>query len=89
MATATLPDDRLGPSGRPSADDAGPAAPPAHLRMAAWARSNRLFAAVLAVAALLRVLVMVAYAPALEFYGDSPAYLAASRHPFQPRQTSN
>src|SRR4051794_28461007 len=82
MTTATLPDDRLGdaPGRRSSAADSP--TPPIGTRVATWVRANRLFAAALAVATVLRLVVMVAYPPALEFYGDSPSYLAASRHPF-------
>src|SRR4051794_31674074 len=82
MATATLPDDRLGdaPGGESDAAYPGPSA--LGTRVAAWVRGNRLFASALAVAIVLRVVVMAAYPPALEFYGDSPSYLTASRHPF-------
>ena len=41
-----------------------------------WWRGHRLFAALLVAAAGLRVVVQLAYAPALFFYGDSFAYLA-------------
>src|SRR3954468_2244260 len=82
MTTATLPDDRLGdaPGRRSSAADSP--TPPIGTRVATWVRANRLFAAALAVATVLRLVVMIAYPPALEFYGDSPSYLVASRHPF-------
>ena len=50
-------------------------------RLAGWVADNPLFTAVFAVAALLRLLVALAYPPALEFFGDSQSYLAASRHP--------
>src|SRR5438270_5476494 len=82
MATATLPDDRLGDSPSRGADDAERARPALSMRIAGWVRANRLFASAMALAAVLRVIVLVAYPPALEFYGDSPSYLAASRNPF-------
>lgn len=46
-----------------------------------WLADNRLFTVALAVAAVLRLVVAIAYAPALEFFGDSQSYLAASAHP--------
>src|SRR5947209_4237898 len=80
MATATLTGDRLGDApGRGS--DEGERLPP-QVRVAAWIRANRLFTAALAAAGVLRLIVVIAYPPALEFYGDSPSYLTASRHPF-------
>src|SRR3954454_5945972 len=82
MATATLPDDRLGVAPGRGAGAAHPQPPALGTRVAAWLRANRLFASALAVATVLRLVVMVAYPPALEFYGDSPSYLTASRHPF-------
>ena len=45
-----------------------------------WIGDNKLFCAVLLAGAVLRLLVAIAYAPALEFFGDSPAYLAGARH---------
>src|SRR3954466_13196712 len=82
MATATLPVDRLGDAPGRGSSAAHPQPPALGTRVAAWLRANRLFAAALAVATVLRLVVMIAYPPALEFYGDSPSYLVASRHPF-------
>src|SRR4051794_35103685 len=82
MATATLPVDRLGDAPGRGSSAAHPQPPALGTRVAAWLRANRLFASALAVATVLRLVVMVTYPPALEFYGDSPSYLAASRHPF-------
>jgi hypothetical protein len=81
MAITTLTDDRLGDAPSRGSDDADRTKPPG-ARVAAWIRANRLFTAALAAAAVLRLIVMLAYPPALEFYGDSPSYLSASRHPF-------
>src|SRR4051795_12534444 len=82
MTTATLPEDRLGDAPGQRSDAADQPARPVGARAAVWLRTNRLFASALAVAAVLRLVVMVAYPPALEFYGDSPSYLTAARHPF-------
>lgn len=49
-------------------------------RVLTWAATNRLFTAALVLGLLVRVLVMVAYPPALEFFGDSPSYLQAADH---------
>ncbi len=51
-----------------------------HLRRIWWERlrRHRLITAVVVVAVVVRVLVAVAYAPALEFFGDSYDYLRAS-----------
>src|SRR3954453_18356041 len=79
MASSTLLDDR------PFSDDAAPWAAPV-LRpglIRGWVRQHRLFSAALAAGAVLRVLVAIAYPPALEFFGDSSSYLAASQHPFR------
>src|SRR3954462_161988 len=82
MATATLPVDRLGDAPGRGSSAAHPQPPALGTRVAAWLLANRLFASALAVATVLRLVVMVTYPPALEFYGDSPSYLTASRHPF-------
>lgn len=49
-------------------------------RVLTWIATNRLFTMTLAVGFAMRVIVMVAYPPALEFFGDSPSYLLASDH---------
>ncbi len=49
-------------------------------RLLIWLTSNRLFTAMLVIGLSMRVLVMVAYPPALEFFGDSPSYLQAADH---------
>ena len=51
-------------------------------RVAVFARENRAFTVALVIAVLLRLLVTVAYWPALEFFGDSGSYLANARNPF-------
>jgi hypothetical protein len=56
---------------------------PLTVRVTDWARDNRLFCAALVIAAALRVVVAIAYAPALEFFADSYAYLNSARHPFR------
>jgi hypothetical protein len=55
--------------------------PQAGTVVADWVRSNRLFCTVIGVGVVVRLLVAIAYAPALEFFGDSPAYLASAAHP--------
>jgi len=80
MAISTLTDDRLGDAPSRGSGDADRLPPQA--RVAAWMRANRLFTSALAAAGVLRLVVMIAYPPALEFYGDTPSYLSASRHPF-------
>lgn len=76
MSTTALPEADLA-----ARQPGGVAVAPVHRRLAEWARDNRLFSAALVVAALLRILVAVAYTPALAFYGDSYAYLGAARQP--------
>ena len=49
-------------------------------RLLTWMSDNRLFTGMLVLGLVLRVLVMVAYPPALEFFGDSPSYLSAAQH---------
>ena len=55
--------------------------PDAGTVVADWVRSNRLFCTVVGVGVVVRLLVAIAYAPALEFFGDSPAYLASASRP--------
>ena len=76
-APATL-DQRVEGGSLPAASP-GLRQPP---RLVTWADTHRLFASALAAGLVLRVIVAVAYPPALEFTGDSPSYLAASRTPF-------
>jgi hypothetical protein len=49
-------------------------------RLARWFADNRLFTGVLVVATVVRLLVEVAYAPALEFFGDSYDYMQEAGH---------
>ncbi|HET6910058.1 MAG TPA: phospholipid carrier-dependent glycosyltransferase [Mycobacteriales bacterium] len=68
-------------TGLPTRDVAGePASPPPVAwttaeRLRLWAIDNRAFCVVAAFATVLRLVVLIAYAPALEFFGDSPGYL--------------
>ena len=78
-APATL-DERVEGASLPSP---GPAWPQPRPRLVTWTLNHRLFASALAAALVLRVIVAVAYPPALEFTGDSPSYLTASRAPFE------
>src|SRR5947209_16635261 len=52
-------------------------------RLVQWIAANRLFTAAFVLGFVLRLLVFIAYAPALQFTGDSPSYLTASRAPLQ------
>lgn len=83
-APTTLPDERVDAAPwTAGATSTGAGRGPGLLgRLGRWADANRVFAAALAVAFVLRVVVAVAYPPALEFTGDSPSYLAASHSPF-------
>jgi hypothetical protein len=50
-------------------------------------RENRAMAILLAIAAVVRVLVMIAYQPAFWYGGDSGSYIMAAEHPLTPMAT--
>lgn len=78
MVTETLPPE-LADAAAPVPEVPRPRVP-LDRRVLGWIAGHRLFSAVLLVAAALRLLVAVAYAPALEFFGDSYAYLESATH---------
>ena len=80
MTAPAMLDERVDSASSPAPSPAWGDPRPGVVR---WVTDNRLFASALAAALVLRVIVAVAYPPALEFTGDSPSYLAASRTPFQ------
>lgn len=80
MTLATPVSDEVSPWRAPS----GRVATSWQARVLLVVATHRLFTTICVVAAALRLVVLVAYAPALEFFGDSGSYLNDAQHPFHP-----
>jgi hypothetical protein len=52
-----------------------------------WIRDNRALVILLAVASVIRLLIMIAYRPALWYGGDSGSYISAAYQPVRPQAT--